>query len=220
MLKGDAPCVLLARFLAGCRVWLSLLAVFKSVDADILVHREARRWLGGSRLGDHRRQSPGRRPRGRVRHRFPPLCLLLELPETLLQRGATSALVPAGADATVPCGAGATAPGTKKKSPVKAEWFHGTCLPFVAATTSLRTTIIVAGRLCPLAPMCLTSAAVNGELRPWPSSATFPGCVEYAMKVPRPVDAAARPRPIDGRRRSVPSADPSSRSCPPRCPAP
>ena len=30
----------------------------------------------------------------------------------------------------------------------------------------------------PWSPMCLTSAAVNGELRPSPSSATLPGCVE------------------------------------------
>src|ERR1700687_3193049 len=59
---------------------------------------------------------------------------------------ATSALVPAGADATEP-GEAVAAPGAKKKSPVKAEWSQGTCAPPVAATTSLRTSIMVAGRL-------------------------------------------------------------------------
>src|SRR5215467_15140609 len=36
----------------------------------------------------------------------------------------------------------------------------------------------------------------KGELRPAPSSATFPGCVEKLISVPTPLSTGANPRPI------------------------
>ena len=46
----------------------------------------------------------------------------------------------------------------------------------------------------------LISAAAKGELRPVPSRATLPGCVEKLMSVPMPDSTAARPRPMSADR--------------------
>ena len=48
--------------------------------------------------------------------------------------------------------------------------------------------------------MCLTSAPVNGELRPLPSDATSPGCVEKLISVPTPASMLASPVPTSDER--------------------
>jgi hypothetical protein len=83
----------------------------------------------------------------------------------------------------------------RNTSPSSEEFDHGTCLPLVLATTSARTRVSICCTSIPGVPRWRESAAENGLLAPSPSSATCPGAVANAIRVP-----AARVAP-------APSAD-------------
>ena len=85
--------------------------------------------------------------------------------------------------------------GLKKKRPRSAELIHGVCWPLVSLTTCTRTSVIRVEISMPGRLMLSRSAVVNGLLRPLPSSATFPGLVEKAIRIPDEASfSSARPR--------------------------